>query len=158
VVVLAVLLPSTAWCIPHLGVSWVDHNNSRIGAVTHNSNRGNSSTTAIVQPCSYPTTIAGCHQAVTTFFRQQHSILQLQEDGALCSRMSPAQAKQLTMSSGTRGQSIEGHQKGPAAWTGRTNYTTVEEIPTGEEVLVCMFFLNERPTVILFDLGASMTL
>jgi hypothetical protein len=72
--------------------------------------------------------------------------------------MSPAQAKQLTMSSDTHGQSIEGHQKGPAPWTGRTNYTTVEEIPTGEEVLVCMFFLNERPTIILFDLAASMTL
>jgi hypothetical protein len=42
VVVLAVLLPSTAWCIPHLGVSCVDHNSSRIGAVTHNSNHGNS--------------------------------------------------------------------------------------------------------------------
>jgi hypothetical protein len=41
VVVLAVLHPSTAWCIPHLGVSCVDHNSSRIGAITHNSNRGN---------------------------------------------------------------------------------------------------------------------
>jgi hypothetical protein len=42
-VVLAVLLQSTAWCIPHMGVSCVDHNNSRIGAITHNSNHGNSS-------------------------------------------------------------------------------------------------------------------
>jgi hypothetical protein len=42
-VVLAVLLPSTTWCIPHLGVSCIDHNSSRIGAVAHNSNRGNSS-------------------------------------------------------------------------------------------------------------------
>jgi hypothetical protein len=32
----------TTWCIPHLGVSCVDHNSSRIGAITHNSNRGNS--------------------------------------------------------------------------------------------------------------------
>jgi hypothetical protein len=31
----------------------------------------------------------------------------------------------------------------------------VEEIPTGEEVLVCMFFLNERPIIILFDSRAS---
>jgi hypothetical protein len=31
----------------------------------------------------------------------------------------------------------------------------VEEIPTGEEVLVGMFFLNERPIIILFDFGAS---
>jgi hypothetical protein len=43
VVVLAVLLPSTAWCIPHLGVSCVERNSNRIGAITHNSNRGNSS-------------------------------------------------------------------------------------------------------------------
>jgi hypothetical protein len=41
VVVLAVLLPSTAWCIPHLGVSCVNHNCSRIGAIVHNFNRGN---------------------------------------------------------------------------------------------------------------------
>jgi hypothetical protein len=40
-VVLAVLLPSTACCIPHLGVSCVNHNSSRIGAIAHNSNRGN---------------------------------------------------------------------------------------------------------------------
>jgi hypothetical protein len=31
----------------------------------------------------------------------------------------------------------------------------VEEIPTGEEVLVGMFFLNECPIIILFDSGAS---
>jgi hypothetical protein len=48
-----------------------------------------------------------------------------------------------------------GHQKGPAPRTGRANYTTVEEIPMGEEVLAGMFFLNERPIVILCDSGAS---
>jgi predicted aspartyl protease len=31
----------------------------------------------------------------------------------------------------------------------------VEEIPTGEEVLVGTFFLNDQPIVILFDSGAS---
>jgi hypothetical protein len=32
----------------------------------------------------------------------------------------------------------------------------VEEIPTGEEVLMGMFFLNEHPIIILFDSeGAS---
>jgi hypothetical protein len=44
---------------------------------------------------------------------------------------------------------------GPTPRTGRPNYTTVEEIPIGEEVLVGMFFLNERPIVIQFDSGAS---
>jgi hypothetical protein len=42
-----------------------------------------------------------------------------------------------------------GHQKGPAPRTGRSNYTTVEEIPMGEEVL------NECPIIILFDSRAS---
>jgi hypothetical protein len=41
-VVLAVLLQSTAWCIPHPGISCIDHNSSRIGPIAHNSNRGNS--------------------------------------------------------------------------------------------------------------------
>jgi predicted aspartyl protease len=31
----------------------------------------------------------------------------------------------------------------------------VEEIPTGDEVLVGTFFLNEHPVIILFDSGAS---
>jgi hypothetical protein len=31
----------------------------------------------------------------------------------------------------------------------------VEEIPTREEVLAGMFFLNEHPIIILFDSGAS---
>jgi hypothetical protein len=48
-----------------------------------------------------------------------------------------------------------GQQRGPALWTGRVNYTTVDGIPTGEEVLAGTFFLNERPIIILFDSGAS---
>jgi hypothetical protein len=48
-----------------------------------------------------------------------------------------------------------GHQKGPAPRAGHANYTTVEEIPTGEEVLAGTFFLNEHPIIILFDSGAS---
>jgi hypothetical protein len=48
-----------------------------------------------------------------------------------------------------------GHQKGAAPRTGRANYTTMEEIPMGEKVLVGTFFLNEHPIIILFDSGAS---
>jgi hypothetical protein len=48
-----------------------------------------------------------------------------------------------------------GHQKGPALRAARANYTTVEEIPTGEEVLAGTFFLNEHPIIILFNSGAS---
>jgi hypothetical protein len=48
-----------------------------------------------------------------------------------------------------------GQQRGPAPRTGHVNYTTVDGIPTGEEVLVGTFFLNECPIVILFDSEAS---
>jgi hypothetical protein len=55
--------------------------------------------------------------------------------------------------------SMTNHQKGPQGGptprTGRANYTTMEEIPTGEEVLASTFFLNEHPVIILFDSGAS---
>jgi hypothetical protein len=49
----------------------------------------------------------------------------------------------------------KGPQWGPASSTGRVNYTTMEETPTGEEVLAGTFFLNEHPVIILFDSGAS---
>jgi hypothetical protein len=38
-----VILLSTTWCIPHLGVSCVGHNNSRIMEITHNTNSDSSS-------------------------------------------------------------------------------------------------------------------
>jgi hypothetical protein len=46
-------------------------------------------------------------------------------------------------------------QRGPTQRSGCANYTTVEEIPTGEEVLAGTLFLNEHPIIILFDSGAS---
>jgi hypothetical protein len=45
--------------------------------------------------------------------------------------------------------------RGLTPQTGHVNYTIVEEIPTGEEVLVGMFFLNDQHIVILFDFGVS---
>jgi hypothetical protein len=52
----------------------------------------------------------------------------------------------------------KGPQRGPAPRTGRANYTTVEEIPIGEEVLAGMLFLNEHPVIILFDSEAKLSL
>jgi hypothetical protein len=49
----------------------------------------------------------------------------------------------------------KGPQRGPTPRIGRANYTTVEEIPTREEVLAGMFFLNEHLVIILFNSGAS---
>jgi hypothetical protein len=48
-----------------------------------------------------------------------------------------------------------GHQKVLAPRAAHANYTTMEEIPTGEEVLAGTFSLNEHPIIILFDSGAS---
>jgi hypothetical protein len=41
------------------------------------------------------------------------------------------------------------------AKTGRVTYTTMEDIPEGEQVLAGMFSLNGHPTTVLFDSGAS---
>jgi predicted aspartyl protease len=38
---------------------------------------------------------------------------------------------------------------------GHANYTTVEEIRMGEELLAGTFFHNKHPVIILFDSGAS---
>jgi hypothetical protein len=44
---------------------------------------------------------------------------------------------------------------GHAPQIGRANYTTMDGIPMGEEVLASTFFLNECTIIILFDSGAS---
>jgi predicted aspartyl protease len=41
------------------------------------------------------------------------------------------------------------------AKTGHINYTTLEDVPEGEQVLASMFSLHKRPIVILFDYGAT---
>jgi hypothetical protein len=48
-----------------------------------------------------------------------------------------------------------GPQKVVVAKTGRVNYTTMEDIPEGEQVLTGTFSLNGHLVIILFDSGAS---
>jgi hypothetical protein len=48
-----------------------------------------------------------------------------------------------------------GPPKVAAAKTGRINYTTLEDIPEGEQVIAGTFSLNGYPAVILFDSGAT---
>jgi hypothetical protein len=43
----------------------------------------------------------------------------------------------------------------PSPRVGRANFSTVEDIPPGEEVLAGTFFLFKHPIIILFDSGAS---
>jgi hypothetical protein len=48
-----------------------------------------------------------------------------------------------------------GPQKVAIAKTGHVNYTTMEDILEGEQVLVGTFSLNGYPVVVLFDSGAT---
>jgi hypothetical protein len=48
-----------------------------------------------------------------------------------------------------------GPQKVAVAKTGRINYTTLEDIPKGEQVLTGTFSLNGYPGMVLFDSGAT---
>jgi hypothetical protein len=48
-----------------------------------------------------------------------------------------------------------GPQKVAVVKTGRINYTTMEDISEGEQVLTCMFSLNGHPAIILIDSRAS---
>jgi hypothetical protein len=66
-----------------------------------------------------------------------------------------AKAEQFPSSYDNHGQSSEGPTEGSCAKDCRANYTTMEEIPMGEEVLAGTFFLNEHPVLILFDSGAT---
>jgi hypothetical protein len=50
---------------------------------------------------------------------------------------------------------VVNQKRGPTPWTGHANYTTVEEIPMGEEVLAGTFILHECLIIILFGFGAS---
>jgi hypothetical protein len=56
-------LPDTAWCIPHIGVSYADHNSSRTGAITHNSDCGNSSNNSRNNSSSSSTVLLHYHQS-----------------------------------------------------------------------------------------------
>jgi hypothetical protein len=48
-----------------------------------------------------------------------------------------------------------GQQKMIATRDDRVNYTTMLDIPEGEQVLSSMFSINGRSVIILFDSGAS---
>jgi hypothetical protein len=48
-----------------------------------------------------------------------------------------------------------GHRKAAIAKTSHVNYTSMEDIPEGEQVLVGTFSLNGHPFIILFDFGAT---
>jgi hypothetical protein len=118
VVVLTVQLRSIAWSIPHLGVSCVNYNSSRIGAIAHNSNRGNSSRNNRSNSNNISSTVPLLHHCSRLPSSHHSSFLPATFHAStmgrwpLHSRMPPAQAKQLTVGSGTCGQSTEGPSEG----------------------------------------------
>jgi hypothetical protein len=79
-------------------------------------------------------------------------VLQLWEGRALCQGLRPSKAGKLTSYSSTSGQPVEEPVEGLSAaiWPCQLHYRG-GEIPTGEELLAGMFFLNEHPIIILFD-------
>jgi hypothetical protein len=77
----------------------------------------------------------GCSQGTIAGSQLQFFVLQLWKVLALYPRMPRSKAEQLTLSYDNCGEPAEAPTEGPAPRTGRTNYTTVEEIPTGEEML-----------------------
>jgi hypothetical protein len=110
---------------------------------------------ATIQLGSCSTTTVGCHQAPTEVSRQQFSMLQLREDGHFAHDCRQPKQSNSPRALAPMVNQQRGQQRGPTPRTGRTNYTTMDEIPTVEEVLAGMFFLTERPIIILFDSGAS---
>jgi hypothetical protein len=137
-----VLLQSTAWCIPHLGFSCVDHNSSRIGSIAHNSNHGNLSSNSRRNSNS-SSSIVPLHRRHSRLPSGHHSSFPASNFPCFnCRKMDhfarechlPKQSNSPRALAPVVNQQ-RGHQKGPAPRVARANYTTVEEIPTGEDML-----------------------
>jgi hypothetical protein len=161
VVVLAVLLQSSAWCIPYMGVSCIDHNSNRTGAITHNSTRSNSGSNSSSSNSNSSTIPLLHHHSRLpsgrhSSFRQQLSMLQLRENGPLCSRIPFAQAKQLAASSGTSGQSVGGPSEGSCT-SGNSHQLHHHRGDSHGRRSDSGYVLPQRhPVIILFDSGVRM--
>jgi hypothetical protein len=104
-------------------------------------------------PSSLP--VADCSTTSSTAYRGWLSVLQLRVNWDFA-RECPQPRQGYTPrapSSPSSQQKAMIHP--PSLRVGHANFTTVEEIPPGEEVLAGMFFLVEHPIIILFDSGAS---
>jgi hypothetical protein len=155
VVVLAVLLLSTTWCIRHLGVSCADRNSSRTGAIAHNSNQGNSSsnssslTVLLPHHCSRQT--SGHH---SSFPPVTFPATSTGRWGTLLkSAVSPSKATHRELWhpwSINRGANRRVLCHGLAVPT----ISPWRRFPQ-KNITAGMFFLNKHPIIILFGSGAS---
>ena len=71
--------------------------------------------------------------------------------------MPPRQDYYKTPAPGQGSSQKDQKKKIVRAKTGHVNYTTLEDIPEGTQVMVGMFSINHRPAIVLFDSGASHT-
>jgi hypothetical protein len=144
------------------GVSCVDHNSSRIGTIAHTTPTmtipiatAAAAATAAAQPCPYSTTTTAAIKPPQQFATSNFPCFSCGKMGHFARECCLPKQSYSPLALAPMVNQQRSHQKGPAPRTGRANYTTVEEIPMGEEVLARTFFLNECPIIILFDSGAS---
>ena len=71
--------------------------------------------------------------------------------------MPPRQNNYKTLAPGQGSSQKDQKKKIVPAKTGRVNYTTLEYIPEGTQVMAGMFSINHCPAIVLFDSGASHT-
>ena len=72
-------------------------------------------------------------------------------------RMPPWQDYYKTPASGQGSSQKDQKKKIVPAKTGCVNYTTLEEVPEGTQVMAGMFSINHCTAIVLFDSGASHT-
>jgi hypothetical protein len=125
-VVLAVLLLSTAWCIPHLEVSCADLNSNSIGTVACNTNSNNSHNSR------------GSINISTVLPLLRHRRLQLDHHNSFphysCGKMGhftreclmPKQ-RNSPSAPATVVNHQRGQQRGPTPRSGRANYSIMDE-------------------------------
>ena len=71
--------------------------------------------------------------------------------------MPPRQNNYKTPALGQGSSQQDQKKKIVPAKTGRVNYTTLEDVPEGTQVMAGMFSIDHCPATVLFDSGASHT-
>ncbi|WVZ51775.1 hypothetical protein U9M48_002886 [Paspalum notatum var. saurae] len=75
----------------------------------------------------------------------------------LLQRHRPNQVPNTSATETTHQNKKKGPKRDPAPREGRVHYTHIDQIPEGEPVLASTFLVDEHPTVVLFDSGATHT-
>ena len=72
-------------------------------------------------------------------------------------RLPPRQNNYKTLALSQASSQKDQKMKIVPAKTCRVNYTTLEDVPEGTQVMAGMFSINHLPAIVLFDSGASHT-